>query len=203
MATKKSPKNDPASADRQSKAETQSKADTGWRAYRHEISFLAVFILVLAGGFTLISLNAVNDAFVEPFTGLIAKASGVTLNLIGQDVTMNGTAISNQRFGVNIRNGCNGLETMIIFLAAVLAFPASWKARLLGLLFGALAIQGINLVRVVALFLTGAYFPKYFDSSHTVVWQTIVILFGVMLWILWAQRVTVPGAAVAAEAPVE
>jgi exosortase H (IPTLxxWG-CTERM-specific) len=171
-----------------------STAGLGWRAYRQEISFLVVFILVLGGGFTLISLNSVNDAFVEPFTGLIAKASGITLNLIGQDIRMSGTAISNRRFGVNIRNGCNGLETMIIFLAAVLAFPASWKARLAGLAFGAVSIQGINLVRVVALFLTGAYYPKFFDSSHTVVWQTIVILFGVMMWILWAQRVTVPSA---------
>ena len=146
---------------------------------------------MLGGGFTFLSLNSVNDNFVEPFTGLVAKASGVTLNLIGQDIRMHGTAISNRRFGVNIKNGCNGLETMVIFLAAVLAFPASWKARFAGLIFGAITIQGINLVRVVALFLTGAYYPKFFDSSHTVVWQTIVILFGVVMWILWAQRVSV------------
>jgi exosortase/archaeosortase family protein len=54
-----------------------------------------------------------------------------------------------------------------------------------------IAIQVVNLVRVVALFLTGAYLPKFFDSSHTVVWQTIVILFGVLLWIFWANRFAV------------
>ena len=193
---KKNPPKKPAS----SGLPEDDRAPRGWRAYRQEISFLAVFILVLGGGFTLLSLNAVNDRFVEPFTGLIARASGVALNLIGQEVKMDGTAISNPRFGVNIRNGCNGLETMVIFLAAVLAFPASWKARLLGLVFGAVTIQAINLVRVVALFLTGAYFPAYFDSSHTVIWQTIVILFGVMMWILWAQQVTLPSPAAAADA---
>ncbi len=108
---------------------------------------------------------------------------------------MQGTVIRNPRFGVNIENGCNGVETMIIFLAAVFAFPASWTSRLIGLVLGLLAIQLVNLVRVVALFLTGAYFPKFFDSSHTVVWQTIVILFGVFLWIFWANRFAVPPAA--------
>ena len=40
--------------------------------------------------------------------------------------------------------------------------------------------------------LTGAYFPTWFDASHTVVWQTVVILFSVLLWILWANRLGAP-----------
>jgi exosortase/archaeosortase family protein len=89
---------------------------------------------------------------------------------------------------VNIRNGCNGVEAMMIFLAAVLAFPAPWPARLSGLALGVVAIQAVNLVRVVALFLTGVYLPRFFDASHTLVWQTVVILFSVLLWIFWANR---------------
>ena len=163
-----------------------------WTTHRQEILFLIIFVVILGGGFTLISLQPVNDNVIEPFTAGIAKVSGVTLNLIGQGIEMHGTVIRNPRFGVNIKNGCNGVETMIIFLAAVLAFPASWKSRGIGLALGLIAIQLVNLIRVVALFLTGVYFPKFFDSSHTVVWQTIVILFGVLLWVFWANRFTSP-----------
>ena len=169
-----------------------SPAARFWRDHRQEITFLAVFVLILGGGFTLLSLNQVNDRVIEPFTAGIAKVSGTTLDLLGQNVEMHGTEIRNRRFAVNIENGCNGVETMIIFLAAVLAFPASWKARTVGLGLGLVAIQLVNLVRVVALFLTGVYFPRFFDNSHTVVWQTIVILFGVLLWIFWANRFAVP-----------
>src|SRR5205823_6180960 len=95
------------------------------------------------------------------------------------------------RFAVNIKNGCNGVEALIIFVAAVLSFPATWRSRTIGLLLGTVAIQLINLVRVVALFLTGAYLPKMFESSHTVIWQTIVILCAVLLWIFWANRFAV------------
>lgn len=165
-----------------------SAPPAGWRAYRDEIVFLTLFVLILGGSFTAISLQPVNDHVIEPFTALVAKMSGISLDLIGQNVTMTGTVIRNSEFAVNIRNGCNGVETMIIFLAAVLAFPAGLQSKLIGLGIGILAIQGINLIRVVALFLTGVYFPAFFDSSHTVVWQTVVILSGVLFWILWANR---------------
>lgn len=169
--------------------------------YRRELTFIGIFVALLGGGFTVISLQPVNDAVIEPFTAGIAKVSGVTLNLLGQKITMKGTQIRNEKFGVNIRNGCNGVETMIIFLAAVFAFPAPWKARFLGLGLGVVAIQAVNLVRVVALFLTGVYLPNLFDSSHTVIWQTIVILFGVLLWIFWANRYATPPAAAAPAEP--
>jgi exosortase H (IPTLxxWG-CTERM-specific) len=165
-----------------------------WRRNRKEIQFLVLFVVLLGAGFTLISVHWVNDHVIEPFTGGIARVSGATLNLLGQHVTMQGTIIRSSRFAVNIRNGCNGVEAMLIFLAAVLAFPASWRSRLAGLGLGILAIQVVNLVRVVALFLTGIYFPKIFDTSHTVIWQTIVILFGVVLWIFWANRFATPPA---------
>ena len=165
-----------------------------WRRNRRELTFLTLFIVLLGGGFTLISVNWINDHVIEPFTSGVARASGAALNLLGQQVTMSGTIIRGSRFTVNIRNGCNGVEAMLIFLAAVLAFPASWKSRLSGLALGIVAIQVINLIRVVALFLTGVYFPKIFDSSHTVIWQTIVILFGVLLWIFWANRFAAPPA---------
>lgn len=155
---------------------------------RRQVQFLVLFVVLLGGGFTLLSLNAVDAAFVVPFTAVVAKLSGWLLDVIGQDVTMRGTQILSDRFAVDIKNGCNGLETVVVFGAAVLAFPASWRSRLLGLVGGVIAIQVINLVRVVALFLTGAYFPSFFDSSHTVVWQSIVVSFGVLLFLVWAAR---------------
>jgi exosortase H (IPTLxxWG-CTERM-specific) len=159
-----------------------------WKQNRREITFLVAFLVILSVSFTVISLNWVNDHVIEPFTGKIAEASGATLNVLGQNVHMRGTIIQGPHFAVNIRNGCNGVEAMLIFFAAVLAFPASWKARGLGLLAGLAALQLINLVRVVALFLTGVYWPKLFEASHTVVWQSIVILCSLLLWIFWASR---------------
>jgi exosortase H (IPTLxxWG-CTERM-specific) len=191
MARKRAPQ--PASSGSSPRSTTEEPGSL-WREHRREITFLVLFLVVLGGSFALISLNWVNDHAIEPFTAVVARASGAGLNLLGQQVTLQGTVIKGNRFAVNIRNGCNGVEAMLIYLAAVIAFPASWRARLLGLGLGAVAIQLVNLVRVIALYLTGVYFPKIFDASHTVIWQSIVILFGVLLWILWANRWATPAA---------
>lgn len=174
-----------------------AEAAAARRPWRREIVFLVVFLALLAASFTLVSWTPVNDHVIEPFTAGVARVSGATLSLLGQDVSMRGTIIESPSFAVNIRNGCNGVETMLIFLSAVLAFPAPWKARAIGLVFGIVAIQAVNLLRVVALFYTGAYFPAWFDTSHTVIWQSLVILAGVLLWILWADRVARPKPAAA------
>ena len=177
---------------------TGEGSGSGWRArlvqHRQEISFLALFFVLLVSGFALLAWTPVNDRLVEPFTAWIARTSGWILAAIGQDVAMQGTVIQSPKFAVNIRNGCNGVETLVIFCSAVLAFPASWASKLSGLVLGIVAIQIVNFLRVVALFLTGAYYPKFFDSSHTVIWQTVVILCGVLLWMYWAARFAQPAA---------
>ena len=164
---------------------------TGWRSYRREIQFLVLFAVLLGGGFTLVAWQPVNDNVVEPFTAAIARVSAKILDLFGQQTVMDGTKVYGKSFAVDIENGCNGIEALIIFLSATLSFPAPWKARVVGLVLGAIGIQIVNLIRVVALFMTGVYFPSFFDSSHTVVWQTVVILFAVLLWVFWAQRFAV------------
>src|SRR4029079_5602687 len=101
-----------------------------WQRNRRELTFLILFVILLGGGFTLISLHWVKDPVIDPFTAGIARVSAGVLGVLGQHVSMSGTVIRSPRFAVNIRNGCNGVEGMLIFLAAVLAFPASWKSRL-------------------------------------------------------------------------
>jgi exosortase/archaeosortase family protein len=79
------------------------------------------------------------------------------------------------------------VETALLFACAVLAFPAPWRRRIAGLLLGFAAIQLLNLVRVVSLFWIGAHKPALFSSSHTVLWQSAVVLCGVLLFLFYAS----------------
>jgi len=158
---------------------------TLWR--RPESRFLILFLSILGISFTVVALRPVNDAFVVPYTTLIAKVSGIILGLLGEDITINGCVLRSPRFAVTIYNGCNGLITSLIFVSGVFAFPARWSAKAIGFVGGLLAIQAINLVRIISLFYIGIYFPKLFNSSHIFIWQSLVILAGVTLWITWAH----------------
>ena len=159
---------------------------------RKEVQFLLKFGALLVVFFLAVAPKPMNDLLVEPFTSVVARAGGLAARLFGEPTVMLGTTISSPRFSVNIRNGCNGLETIFIFAAAVLAFPAPWKARLLGLAGGFVAIQLVNLVRIVSLFYIGIHYPRLFEESHTVRWQSGVILSGVVFWIIWADRFALP-----------
>jgi len=156
---------------------------------RTQVLFLVKFFAILVAAYLLIAWNPVNDHVIVPFTQGVAAVSGALLQAIGQPVTIDGTVISSPRFGVNINNGCNGVEAMLILLASIVAFPASLKARLAGLGLGALVVQLLNAVRIVTLYLLGAYQPKLFDMFHTAVWQILVILAAILFFLIWSARV--------------
>jgi exosortase H (IPTLxxWG-CTERM-specific) len=96
--------------------------------------------------------------------------------------------LSSPRFSVAIYNGCNGLEAILIFVSGVVAFPAPWRRKGVGIVLGFVAIQLFNVIRVVSLFYIGALRPQWFSASHTFVWQSLVIVFGVVLWLVWVRR---------------
>ena len=156
-----------------------------WR--RPDVRFLVLFLGILLVAFTTIAFQKVNDAVVNPYTGFVARLSGAVLGLIGEDITVTGCELRSPRFAVTIYNGCNGLITSLIFVSGVLAFPASWRAKAVGVIAGLLAIQALNLVRIVSLYYIGVFLPDYFDESHILIWQSLVILAGVGLWIVWAR----------------
>ena len=157
-------------------------------ARKRSVGFLLRFVVLLVVFYFVVASRPVNDAVIVPFTAGIASVSGALLNALGEKAEVSGTEIRSSSFGVNIENGCNGVETGLLFGAAVLAFPARWTRRLVGLLVGFLAIQALNLFRVITLFWIGLHRPALFSSSHTVIWQSVVVLFGVLLFLIWASR---------------
>ena len=123
-----------------------------------------------------------------PFTERIVAVSAAALRALGEPVLAEGTRIRSSVFAVDVKNGCNGVEAMLILVAAILAFPATARARALGIAAGTLVIQAANLVRVVSLFWLGTHHRETFDAFHTAVWQTALLLVAVGLFVFWTRR---------------
>lgn len=121
-------------------------------------------------------------------------ASTAILGAFGEPAASSGTRITSPAFTVDVKNGCNGVEAMLILFAAVLAFPAPWRSRLAALVAGTVALQALNLVRVVSLFWLGVHHRDVFEMFHTAVWQTLLILVAVGLFVLWSRWVGGRGA---------
>ena len=150
--------------------------------------FVARYIVILSVGFLMLALRPVNNHVVNPYTTFVAEESALALNLFGEHARVVGQVLTSSRFSVTIFNGCNGLEAILIFVSGVLAFPARWRRKALGVLLGFAAIQCFNVVRVVSLFYIGVFKPAWFNVSHVFVWQSLVIVFGIVLWLVWVRR---------------
>jgi exosortase/archaeosortase family protein len=103
------------------------------------------------------------------------------------DVRAEGAQLSAGGFAVTIEDICTGLDALTVVVAAVLAYPAPLLARRAGLVFAAGSIQAINLLRVVSLVYIGGHHPALFEQAHFVVWQALVIAWGVATLVVWIQ----------------
>lgn len=152
------------------------------------VAFLLKFVALLILFEVPLLLPPVDQYVVRPLSAGIAAASGGFLDVLHQHVSVHGTIIASPCFSVNIQNGCNGLETVLFLIAAVLAFPASAGQKAIAALIGILLIQAINLIRVVTLYIVGCHKPEWFASFHLAIWQTLVFATAVVFFAAWSRR---------------
>jgi len=149
------------------------------------------FILILLGLFALEWLPIVRNGLITPFTEHIASISAAIIQLFDTDVVSQGIVIQSLSTGaaVKILAGCNGVEAMICLTAAILAYPASGSQRLWGLLFGYLAIQSLNILRIISLFYLLQWNKQWFEWAHLYIWQGLIFLDVLIVFIVWIRWV--------------
>ncbi|HUP48295.1 MAG TPA: exosortase H [Thermoanaerobaculia bacterium] len=152
------------------------------------VAFVTKFGAALIVLYVIVALKPVNDRVIIPLTEIIAGASGAVLRTIDGGIETAGTVIHSSRFAIDVRNGCNGIEAVILLCAAIFAFPATLRSRLTGLLAASIAIQILNVVRLSSLFWLGTHHRRVFDLFHVAVWQSLVILAAISMFILWSWK---------------
>ena len=153
--------------------------------------FLLVFVVLLAVSFG-IELTPVAQAwFVTPWTDAVATVSAGLMRMFDAGVTTSGNVIGSTStpFAVSIEAGCNGVEATLVLVAAMLAFPASWPHRLRGIVVGVAAVQALNVLRVVSLFYLGQWNRDVFEWAHLYVWQALIMLDVLIVWVVWVRLV--------------
>nr|WP_316641552.1 exosortase H [uncultured Roseateles sp.] len=158
------------------------------------VRFLLTFSLLALAGFGLEITLWVDDHVIKPLTGGIAWLAGQSIQWAGGSAKVAGRVIQHpDGFAISISNGCSGLEAVILLAAAILAFPASWAARLRGLLLGTVAIMALNLLRVISLYYIGQYSRAWFDWAHLYAWDILIMLDGLIVFLLWIRQLPAPG----------
>ena len=175
----------------QRKRSDDSPASPGWiYSKRPVLAFVVLFGVLMGGFYGLTALPAVDLKVIPAYMRLNAVASSGVINIFGEGAGARGTTVSSSRFSVDIQHGCDAIAPTLLFASAVLAFPAPMASKFFGVVVGSMILAVINLIRIIALFFTGIYFPKAFEIMHVDVWQPVFILLALTLWIAWAWWAT-------------
>jgi exosortase H (IPTLxxWG-CTERM-specific) len=129
------------------------------------------------------------SAVVIPWTEALVSTCRALVTLFDSHVIAAGKILQSTRngFAVSVEAGCNGIEAAIILIAAMLAFPAPWKHRAIGIVAGLVAVQALNIVRVVSLFYLGQWSATAFEWAHYYLWQALIMLDVLVVWLIWIR----------------
>lgn len=154
------------------------------------LRFAFGFTLILLALFTLQLLPVGQSWVVLPFTEFIAAFSAWLVQLMDADVYASGKVLQDVRsgFAVSIEAGCNGVEATIVLVSAILAFPSPWRMKLIGIVAGFLAIQAMNLLRIISLFYLGQWNQTAFEWAHLYIWQSLITLDVLIVFLIWLRH---------------
>lgn len=123
----------------------------------------------------------VEDLILVPTTHLI---NAVTPN---EHVRLIGRTLSSRDSNLHVTRGCEGIEMFLLLIAAILAFPSSWRRRLQGLLLGAILAYVLSITRLMALHYILRYSPAAWESLHGLVLPLGPVILMALYFLRWSS----------------
>lgn len=146
----------------------------------------AVILLSYGGAIFFLYRDEVLGSILAPLAAGTARLVFALLDSLGVDALREGAVITHpDGFAYEISYICTGLLPVVTFLVCVLAYPAAWRTKWLGMLIAVPILWAINLLRLVSLFWIGVHFPAAFAWAHEVVWEGLLAVTFISLWLGW------------------
>jgi exosortase family protein XrtM len=151
---------------------------------------LIVFALVFAAlqfSWQALRGSAVEHALIHHVT---VRPAVLLINALTPNVNSRAVEFSVRATGggINIRNGCEGLEALFLLAAAFTVAPLTLKSRLAGVALGIVVVFAVNQVRILALFYAHRHDPSLFYPLHATVAPIAVILCVAGFFYWWLLR---------------
>ncbi len=154
------------------------------RGLARALAVYAVTLSLLLLGYSWLDGTAAFHRFLE----FNAQATGALVSLFDSSVNVNGVNVASGSYAVLVISECTIMAPLAIYSAAVLAVPAHFKTKVLGVALGFGVLSAVNLIRTTSLFFLGSAAPELMDVVHLLVWQSLMVLLAVGLWLLWMRR---------------
>jgi len=151
--------------------------------------FLLLFCGVLGGLFAIEMLKPIQEAVIQPFTGILATISTALILPFDDTVIAQGRILRDATtgFAVSIEAGCNGVEAAIVLIAGIVAFPATIQNKVIAIVAGFFFVQALNIVRIISLFYLGQWNYAVFEWFHLYLWPVLIMLDVLIVFAIYLQ----------------
>jgi hypothetical protein len=95
--------------------------------------------------------------------------------------------LSSRGFSLEVVRGCDGAGIIFLLTAAILAFPASVKNKIFGIVTVSSLFIILNFIRIVGLYFVMSYKSQWFAPLHTYFIPTFIIILGCLFFAVWVQ----------------
>jgi len=135
-------------------------------------------------------LGFVVEQLRMPYCSRLAASLAATLNWIGIPTHHEEATLSYANGALTVVTECDGLVLLVLFFAGVVAAPLPRTWRHYGLLLLSVAVLvAINWVRLLGLALTQLTYADAFETAHHYVFQGILILVTLLLYVAWLRAI--------------
>ena len=124
-------------------------------------------------------------------TRLALNALGFVPHAVGDNLVLGAASI-------RVVSECTPVFPFLILAAAMLAFPAPWSARAVGLSASFALLWLYNIARILGTMVLLAWSPGLFDLVQGLLWQAATILAVIGMFLLWVRHVPPPTVALPA-----
>lgn len=151
--------------------------------------FLLMFGVLAFTLFWVLATPQAARLFVQPFTQGLVHLSQVLVGVFDSRVVADGDILrfSDGRGAVQVLAGCNAVEVCALLIAAVFAYPTTFVRSAIGAVIAVLALQTVNLLRIISLLYLSRGEPSLFEFFHNYVWDAMIGLEGLVLFFTWAH----------------
>ena len=153
------------------------------------VRYLGVFALVTLALFSVLATPWAEAHFTRPFTQALVDLTALLVRPFDSRVVAGGDVLrfADGRGAVQVLAGCNAVEVCALLAAAILAFPARLWECLIGAAVGVVALQAVNLLRIITLLYLSRGSQPLFEFFHHYVWDAMIGLEGLLVFFFWAR----------------
>jgi exosortase family protein XrtF len=166
------------------------------KEFKPSLFFLAKFIGIYVIGNILYGLfiESYGD-FPDPVTQWVTEQTSWVLNLLGEETRAIPLTedpiiqlVRSDFVGLNVFEGCNGINVMIVFMAFIVSFGGPLRSMAWYIPVGLLLIHIANLLRLFLLYFVNLKWEEHFYFFHKYLFTASIYVFVFALWGYWIWK---------------